>query len=602
MSLFGALYIGDSGLRTSQNALNTVAHNLSNLNTDGYVRQQVANTDTTYTNSAKSAAGYKMQIGDGVKYAECRHVRDAFLDATYREEKGRYEYYEKSYAAMTEIEDILGELDGAAFKGSLEGLWTAMEELSKSPNDVTYISLLVSKASSFMENATAVYSSFIEYQDNLNRQVVNSVKEINEIGKQIHELNKQITKIETGGVENANDLRDKRDLLLDQLSGYGNISYQEDSAGVVTVQFNHTDFITQGRVFEMEMLTDEDTGYAMPYWKQNVIYTTDEKGSKVPDYTAAQVFDLTEEISSKRDTDVGSLRALLLARGDHAADYTDLDVSICSQRKLDALGITEDQYNEEYGLKYYNDYIANSSMMNIEGQFDNIVHSVVTIINQVLEKAAQYNPVSGYLLNDDGTPMQLFLKNDSPAYEKVVLTTAQEQELRDQGARLVQLYDENGEAVPHTFWKYNEEDADSPFSLYSCANLKINQKLVQMPSLLGFTKEDDSVDYNIGKAFVDAFQGKTMYLNPNATSTSTFESCYTDLVSQVANSGYIFYELSEFEQLAVENADNERQTVIGVSSDEELEHMIMYQNAYNAASRYITVINDMLDTLLSLGA
>ena len=65
---------------------------------------------------------------------------------------------------------------------------------------------------------------------------------------------------------------------------------------------------------------------------------------------------------------------------------------------------------------------------------------------------------------------------------------------------------------------------------------------------------------------------------------------------------HIFYELSEYQQLAVENADNDRQTVIGVSSDEELEHMIMYQNAYNAASRYITVINNMLDTLLSVGA
>ena len=205
MSLFGDLYIGDSGLRTSQNALNTVAHNLSNLNTPGYVRQQVANTDTTYTNTTGNR---KLQVGDGVKYAECRHIRDAFLDAKYREEKGRYDYYEKSYAAMTEIEDILGELDGAAFKGSVEGLWQAMQQLSTSPNDNTYISLLVSKAASFMENATAVYSSFIELQTSLNKQVIQSVNKINSIGKQIHELNKQITKIEVAGVEHANDLRD----------------------------------------------------------------------------------------------------------------------------------------------------------------------------------------------------------------------------------------------------------------------------------------------------------------------------------------------------------------------------------------------------------
>lgn len=599
MSLFGDLYIGDSGLRTSQNALNTVAHNLSNLNTPGYVRQQVVNTDTTYTNTTGNR---NLRVGDGVKYAECRHVRDAFLDATYREEKGRYDYYEKSYAAMTEIEDILGELDGKAFQGSLESLWTAMEQLSTSPNDNTYISLLVSKAASFMENATAVYNSFMELQSNLNKQVINAVKEINSIGKQIHELNRQITKIETAGVENANDLRDKRDLLLDQLAGYGNISYEEQPNGMVTVRFNHNDFVTQNGAFEMGMLIDEDTGFASPYWTQNVRYTTDEKGVRIPDYTSAQVFDLTEEISTKRDTDVGSLRALLLARGDHAANYTDLDVSACTPQKLKALGIKEGQYNENYGLKYYNEHVANSSVMNIMAEFDNIIHSVVTTINQVLADTAQINPVSGYLLNPDGSPIQMFVKSETPAYEKVVLTNAEEQELRAQGAKLVQIYDKDGKPIEHTFWKYKEEEVDKPYSLYNCMNLKINEKLVQMPSLLGFIKEDDSVDYNIGADFIKAFQGDMLLLNPNATAPSTFESCYTDLVAQVSNSGYVFHQLYEFQELAVENADNERQTVIGVSSDEELEHMIMYQNAYNAASRYITVINDMLDTLLSVGA
>lgn len=601
MSLFGALYIGDSGLRTSQNALHTVAHNLSNISTPGYVRQQVANTDTHYSTVGKNAAGYKMQSGSGATYAECRHVRDAFLDATYREENGRLEYYDKSYDVMTQIEDILGELDAAAFKGSLEGLWTAMQQISTSPNDVVNISLLVSKAAQFAENATAVYESFVEYQDNLNRQVVNSVKEINNIGQQIHALNKQIAKIESGDIEGANDLRDKRDLLLDQLSGYGNITYQEDSAGIVTVQFNHNDFITQGSAFEMALLTDEDTGYVTPYWKQNVVYREDKDGNRVPDYDSAKVFDVTEEISSKRNTDVGSLRALLLARGDHAATYVDLETGLCNERKLDALEISGSQYNEEQGLKYYDKFIANSCMMNIEAEFDNIVHKVVTLVNQTLAETAALNPASGYLLNPDGTPIQMFLKNETPAYEKVVLTNTEEQELREQGAHLVQIYDEDGHPVEHTFWKYIEEDPENPFSLYNCANLRINEDLVQVPSLLGFKMEDDSVDYQtICKALVKTFQENAIYLNPNATAPSTIESCYTDLMSQVANSGFIFYELADFERLEVESADNERQTVIGVSSDDELEHMIMYQNAYNASSRYINVINSMLETLLNM--
>jgi flagellar hook-associated protein 1 FlgK len=600
MSLFGALYIGDSGLRSSQNGLNTVAHNLSNLNTTGYVRQQVANTDTTYSNSGTTVSGYKVQIGDGVKYAECRHIRDQFLDATYRQENGRLSFYDVSYSTILEIEDIMGEFDGAAFKDSISGLWTAMQELAKSPNDTTNISMLVQKSAAFMENANAVYESLQEYQDNLNKQVVDAIDDINAIGQRISELNRQIAKVESGGIENANDLRDERDSLLDTLSGYGNISYQEDTNGVVVVRFNGTDFVTQSSAYEMKVLVDEDTGYVTPYWQQNIMYDTDKSGKKVPNYESAYVFDLTEDISTENNTDVGSLRALLLARGDHVANYTDLATDMCNERKLDKLDISADEYDDEEGIEYYDKYISNSIMMNVEAEFDNLVHSIVTKINQVLADSCE--PENGYLCNDDGTPIQMFLKVSQEPYEKVVLGSDEAEALLSSGAKLYQIYDENGEPVSNTYWKYVEEDADVGFSLYGCGNIKINQALVQTPALLGFTKEDSSADYNIGNAFLDAFQSDGIYLNPKATAMSTFENCYIDLTNQVATSGNVYKSLYDFEQLAIEQAENERQTVIGVSSDEELEHMMMYQNAYNAASRYINVINDMLDTLLSVGA
>ncbi len=611
MSLFGALYVGESGLRTSQNALNTTAHNLSNIQTLGYVRQQVAQSDTTYTNPAKNRAGYSLQIGDGVKYSDCRHIRDAFLDASYREETGRFSFYDVSYSAIMEIEDIMGEFDGAAFRDSLSSLWVAMEEISKSPNDVTNISLLVQNSATFIENATAVYNSFIEYQYNLNDQVISAVDEINAIGARISELNKQIMKIEAGGVEGANDLRDERDLLVDTLAGYGNVKYDENGAGVMTVMFNGVDFVTDTKYFEMKVKTDEDTGFVTPYWQHNLIWVMDKNGNKVQDFRSALVFDPTEEISTKRSTDIGSLRALLLARGDHVANYTDLTVDACTDRKLDALELDADQYNDSYGLKYYDEYISNSVVMNIEAEFDNLVHAITTKINDVL--ADFCDPSSGYLCNEDGTPMQMFEKVNSSPYEHVILTTAQANKLTpvalnsnvyvdENGVRYVQLCDEKGTPIANNYWKYIEEDPNNEFSLYNCANLKINQKLLQTPALLKFKTEDDSADYNIGEAFVNAFQSEGVFLNPKATAMSTFEGCYTDLMSQVSNSGNVYKLLYEYEQLAVEQTDNERLTVIGVSQDEELEKMIMFQNAYNASSRYINVINSMLDTLLSMAS
>lgn len=603
MSLFGGLYVGKSGLQTSQNALNTVAHNLSNQNTAGYVRQQVAMTDTYYNTISTTKAISNSQTGDGVRYSEVRHIRDYFLDMKYREESGRYSFYETSYSTTLEIEDILGELDGAAFKDSLDGLWTAMEELSKTPSDSTYMSMLVSKAASFVQNATSVYQSFIEYQDNLNLQIKDAVDEINAIGMRIDELNKKISMIETGGIEKANDLRDERDLLIDTLAEYGNITYSEDANSRVTVRFNGTDFVTDAGAYKMGLQQDDETGFYTPYWEQNAIKTTDGNGREVLDISVAQVFKLSETISTDAGTDVGGLRALLLARGDHVANFMDLSNNV-TQKKLDALKLNSiDEYNKDpegYEQKYYNDNIANSLMMNIEAEFDNLVHAVVTKVNEVL--ADNCDPKSGYLCNDDGTPMQLFLKGSYTPYEKI--TDKNEiQAAKDSGAKLYEIYDENGKGTG-TYWKYVEEydasDPDSRKNLYNCANLKINQELVQTPSKLGFVKEDGSTDYSLGKQLLKAFEDAEIYINPNATKASSFENCYTEIVNQMSTMGNVFKDVYEYQQLAVEQAESNRQSVIGVSSDEELEHMIMYQNAYNAASRYINVINTLLDSVISM--
>lgn len=603
MSLFGGLYVGKSGLQTSQNALNTVAHNLSNQNTTGYVRQQVAMTDTYYNTISTTKAISNSQTGDGVRYSEVRHIRDYFFDMKYREESGRYSFYETSYSTTLEIEDILGELDGAAFKDSLDGLWTAMEELSKTPSDSTYMSMLVSKAASFVQNATSVYQSFIEYQDNLNLQIKDMVDEINAIGTRIDELNKKISMIETGGIEKANDLRDERDLLIDTLAGYGNITYSEDANSRVTVRFNGTDFVTDAGAYKMGLQQDDETGFYTPYWEQNAIKTTDGNGREILDISEAQVFKLSETISTDAGTDVGGLRALLLARGDHVANFMDLSNN-ATQKKLDALKLNSiDEYNKDpegYELKYYNDNIANSLMMNIEAEFDNLVHAVVTKVNEVL--ADNCDPKSGYLCNDDGTPMQLFLKGSYTPYEKI--TDKNEiQAAKDSGAKLYEIYDENGNGTG-TYWKYVEEydasDPDSRKNLYNCANLKINQELVQTPSKLGFVKEDGSTDYSLGKQLLKAFEDAEIYINPNATKASSFENCYTEIVNQMSTMGNVFKDVYEYQQLAVEQAESNRQSVIGVSSDEELEHMIMYQNAYNAASRYINVINTLLDSVISM--
>ena len=134
MPLMGSLYVGASGLQTGQNALNTTAHNLSNIDTKGYTRQQVQQSSKSYlTLSIDVNSVNNKQVGLGVTYSRAKQVRDYFLDKTYRRESGRSMFYEVSTEVMEEVESQLGELHGEAFQGTMSDFWTAIQELTKDP-------------------------------------------------------------------------------------------------------------------------------------------------------------------------------------------------------------------------------------------------------------------------------------------------------------------------------------------------------------------------------------------------------------------------------------------------------------------------------------
>ncbi len=528
MPLMGSLYIGNSGLTTAQNALNITAHNIVNMDTVGYVRQQAYQATLSYnTLSINYDSVASQQYGTGTTVAATRQVRDYFLDLSYREEAGRCAFYETSYGVMEEVETLLGELNGVAFQESFENLYTAIQELSKDPSSAVTQSLLIQTCSAFLERAQSVYQGLSDYQDNLNTNVLILTNTINTYGNQIKLLNDQIRNIEGSGVENANDLRDARNQLIDELSAMADISVTEDINGTVTIKLEGEPFVTEARVNEISLYYDTTTGFSTPYWPQNTPYTYAEDGSKVYDISeVGQVFDLSKVISTELDTDIGQLKATLLARGDHRATYTDL---------ADA-----DTYNSD---------IAQSVLMNMQAQFDQLIHNTVTMINNVFAEAADTE--TGYLCGSDGQPFQIF--------ERIT--------------------------------------GDS--SLYTTANLIMNKELVEEPSIMGFIRPDGSVDYETMEALKEAFDAAEYTLNPNVLNPVGIMDFYSALVSQVGNSGYIYKAIMEYQQQTVLTIETARQGLHSVSSDEEMNNMIKFQNGYNAASRYITVIDEMLEHLIN---
>jgi len=548
MPLMGSLYIGASGLQSGQNALNTTAHNLTNIDTTGFTRQQTLLSSKRYITISKNPAAVSdQQYGIGVNLSAVRQVRDYFLDQTYRKESGRSTFYEASTDVLGEVENVLGELNGEDFQTSLTNLWTAVQELSKDPSSSVTQGLLVQRSAEFINRANAVYQDLTNYQDNLNKQIKEKVTTINQYGKQIQALNDQIRKIECGGIEHANDLRDTRNQILDELGKLCKMTYSEDSTGNVSVRIEDSDFVRGDLFYEIGLDASDATGFYTPFWIKDAEYTVLADGTKKYNIEGAQVFNLDQTVSSSLDTDIGGLKALLLARGDHRSNYTDI--------------------NNNY------DSISQSIVMNVQAEFDQMIHSVTTKINGIL--AEVYDPSRGYMCDKDGSPLQLFQKVTTDGYEKVT----------DAGGNVT--------------WKYAEEDPARTDTLYTLGNLQVNANLLREPSMLSFKKADGSADYDTTDKLKAAFTDESYTLNPNVLKKTTFVDYYKDLVSQVANTGSAFQNIYENQQTTVEATYNAREQIVGVSSEEELSNMIRFQNAYNASSRYINVINELLEHIIS---
>jgi len=523
MSLFSGLYVGASGIQTSSNSLNTVAHNLSNVDTAGYTRQSASQSTRNYNIVSKSASYISYQeIGLGVKYAEVRQVRDFFLDKTYRKESGRSAFYDVSYDTMVQVEDLLGESGDNNFQESISDVWKTIQELANDPSSAVTQGLFVSKAQTLLERATNVYNSICDYQMNLNTQVKNTVDQLNKYGERLKELNDAIAKIEIGGYEHANDLRDERNYILDQMAELVDISYVEDIDNYVSVQIEGVDFVKRDDVYEIGIQADEN-GFYTPFWIQNASLKTLDSGTQIYDIESARVFDMKREISSDIDTDIGKLKSILLARGDKFATAEDLQ-----------------------NAETYNRDIAQSICMNIAAEFDQLISNIVTTINDILTEA-------GYT-------------------------------------------DENGDAL---FLRNVIEGDWTQEQGWYTSNVYVNPKYLQQPTLISMMKKDGSVDYETATKLKDAFNEEKYVLNPNTTKASSFIEYYSDLVTQISNSGSVYKHISENQAVTKEEAAFAREQVVGVSSDEELQKMIMYQNAYNASSRYITTINDMLESMMN---
>lgn len=235
-----------SGLLASQRALYVTNHNISNMNTDGYSRQVALQRATNPM--SLPGIGY---LGTGTEIYDIVRMRDSYVDFKYWNESAPKGEWEAKRTSLLEIEKLLGEPSDSSFRKYMDDFFSSLDELSKNPSDYAFRQPVKESALSLTKHINETAKRLENMRKETIFSIDTKVKQINDIADQVGNLNKQIYVLELDG-KSANDLRDKRELLVDELSKIVNVRVDESKDGKYRVNVGGISLVDHDYINKME--------------------------------------------------------------------------------------------------------------------------------------------------------------------------------------------------------------------------------------------------------------------------------------------------------------------------------------------------------------
>lgn len=238
-SLNSVLDIAKNALLSTQKAISVTSHNIANSNTPGYSRQR-ANFSTM-----DSVAYGGLFYGTGVTVEDIQRIYDGFQAVQLRDATSAESMYESKSTVLSALEGILNDLDGNGLGTQLDKFFKGLQDIATDPSSYADRSTLLSTAGALTDKFNTIDSSIRLYLSNMNREIELQVERINSLSEEVASLNNQISSIEVGGAS-ANDLRDKRDQVLREISEMVDIKVLEKETGDVDVYLSGGVFLVNG--------------------------------------------------------------------------------------------------------------------------------------------------------------------------------------------------------------------------------------------------------------------------------------------------------------------------------------------------------------------
>ncbi|MBM7615368.1 flagellar hook-associated protein FlgK [Alkaliphilus hydrothermalis] len=488
-----------SGLFAAQRALDITGHNLANVNTKGYTRQRLNQVQSNPMN----LPGGQGMMGTGVDTLSITQFRNEFLDFKFRSEVNAQGFWEAKRDGLRFIETIFNEPSETGISTVMDEMFSAFQELSKNPENLTTRALVRQRAIAFTNSVNHMYNQMEKMAVDLNFDINTTVNSINGYGEQIAVLNDQIFRSEIDG-GHANDLRDQRNLLIDELSKLVNVEVVE----VIDPQ------------------DQQAKGQSEHVGKKMVLQIN---GQPLVSHNKTYQLDTSTEKASSFDPNI-MMRDIRWANGD-AIDLRGVNGELKA-----LLELRDGTTDNAKGVPFY------------IGELNKFVNKFAEEINNL--------HTSGYGLNGavDSNGYHLFTNGKKakgdPTLDGTLITAKNIQISLDVDVDL------------------NKIAASSRIDLLpgdGSIALEMNQ-LRHKDSMFMQGKPEDYIKSLISNLGVDTQEAIRMGANQ------------TFLVEQV---------------------DNQRQAISGVSIDEEMSNMVRFQHAYNASARMITTMDEMLDVVIN---
>ena len=576
--IYGVLHVGKQALLTHQEALNVTAHNIANVNTPGYSRQRVVMETTT---PITTGAG---QVGSGVTVSGIERVYDRYLNNQISNENETLGRWEAEKGGVERVEVVFNETSGYGLNAAMSEFWNGWQDLANNPSGHTERETLLAKGETLADNFQQSYNDLSAIRTELDNSISQTVGQINVKADQIADLNQKIVQIEANG-DTANDYRDERDLALKELSLMIDITASEQNSGSVTVTLGDGENLVEGSTASDLSTMTNSAGFRDVVWDSapTTSINSDISGGKlkgwlevrdvtIPGYLE-NMENLVNSIKGVEATKVTATAASTLSGGEYftlSSPTTDYYVW------YEKGGAGADPTPGGTGIK----------VDILDGDTAEQVAAKTTAVLAAFGGGAVF---------DAPTPTGTTL-----TITNAVAGAATDSADGDTGFTLTTLTDgSNGVNAIHRSG-YGLDDSTgndfftgtlggSDFGVASAISGDVN-KIAASGTLAGVPGDNSN-------AISIANLQNTLTMNSN---TDTFDDYYNSVVSSVGREVQQASSRYDHQYSMVAYLGNYRESISGVSLDEEMLNMLQFESAYEAAAMLISKVDEMLQTLMGM--